>query len=419
MRIRRILGVLLISFTVLAATSAVAAVKPGDACKTLGSTSVIKGIQYTCIKSGKKFVWNKGKVIPKPVPKVAASATPTPSIPAPSVPSATPSTTPTDTRTPEDIKNLAILEKSWRQIYEKPNLPDSNRVIFLIDPKFPSTSRDAIKLGVEATISKFDYLFKLRKPVYVIFSTSLEFELAQFQKYPLMQETYLAEVRSNPILLQWRKDHYTQIDSGVKDFASGGTMPLYNGVLEPAGYYMYFRAHPENQDPTMILMGAHETSHLMHWQMNWDYPSTLPAWWLEGQAQMMGESVASRAETFSQFVSYLKSQTSPNYGGGFFSGSTNLREMEGDSVTRTQFNCALCGTRLIYSRGGVGIHYLVGQYGLEKVTTFVASLNRNNLWWQAFEKTFGISVESFYADIDKYMQWYGDYFSPGWRTSKF
>ena len=347
MRIRRILGVLLISFTVLAATSAVAAVKPGDACKTLGSTSVIKGIQYTCIKSGKKFVWNKGKVIPKPVPKVAASATPTSSIPAPSAPTATPSPTPTDTRTPEDIKNLAILEKSWRQIYEKPNLPDSNRVIFLIDPKFPSTSRDAIKLGVEATISKFDYLFKLRKPVYVIFSTSLEFELAQFQKYPLMQETYLAEVRSNPILLQWRKDHYTQIDSGVKDFASGGTMPLYNGVLEPAGYYMYFRAHPENQDPTMILMGAHETSHLMHWQMNWDYPSTLPAWWLEGQAQMMGESVASRAETFSQFVSYLKSQTSPNYGGGFFSGSTNLREMEGDSVTRTQFNCALCGTRLI------------------------------------------------------------------------
>ena len=408
---------LLISFTLLAATSAVAAVKPGDVCKALGSTATVKGIQYTCIKSGKKFVWSKGKVLPKPVPTASVSESPTPtqthSIPA------SPTPAPTDTRMPEDIKNLEILEKSWRQIYEKPILPDSNRVIFLIDPKFPSTSRDAIKLGVEATISKFDYLFKLQKPMYAIFSTSLEFELAQFQKYPLLQENYLSEVRSNPILSQWRKDHYAQIDSGIKNFASGGTMPLYNGVLEPAGYYMYFRAHPDNQDPTMILMGAHETSHLVHWQMNWDYPPTLPAWWLEGQAQMMGESVASRAETFSQFVNYLKSQTTPNYGGGFFSGSTNLREMEGDSVTRTQFNCALCGTRLIYSRGGVAIHYLVGQYGFEKVTTFVASLNRNNLWWQAFEKTFGVTVDSFYADIDKYLQWYGDYFSPGWRTSKF
>ena len=183
MRIRRILSVLLISFTLLAATSAVAAVKPGDVCKALGSTATVKGIQYTCIKSGKKFVWSKGKVLPKPVPTASVSESPTPTQ-TPSIP-ASPTPAPTETRMPEDIKNLEILEKSWRQIYEKPNLPDSNRVIFLIDPKFPSTSRDAIKLGVEATISKFDYLFKLQKPMYAIFSTSLEFELAQFQKYPL------------------------------------------------------------------------------------------------------------------------------------------------------------------------------------------------------------------------------------------
>jgi hypothetical protein len=65
------------------------------------------------------------------------------------------------------------------------------------------------------------------------------------------------------------------------------------------------------------------------------------------------------------------------------------------------------------------MQYLAGMYGNDKVISFVSSLSRTNLWWQAFEKTFGISVETFYADVDKYMQWYGDYFSPGWRVSRF
>ncbi len=37
-----------------------AAVKAGVSCKTLGITSVASGKTFTCIKSGKKLVWNKG-----------------------------------------------------------------------------------------------------------------------------------------------------------------------------------------------------------------------------------------------------------------------------------------------------------------------------------------------------------------------
>ena len=433
MRVVKRLIVAAVVGSLMITNTAFGAVKQGDPCSKVGATSTLNGFKFTCIKSGKKLVWSKGIKVssPAPVPTPAPTVIPTPSseptprpTPTPTVvatpsPTPTPTPSPTDTRTPEDIKNLAILEKAWSQVAERPTAPDSGKIIFLIDPKFPIQSRDAIIKGVQLTVSKFDALYKLQKPIYAILSSSLTFELEQFQKYPLMQQNYLAESQNNSILLQWRKDQYAQIDSGMKDFAAGGTMPLYNGVFEPAGYYMYFRAHPDNQDPTMILMGAHETSHLTQWQMNWDYPPTLPAWWLEGQAQMMGDNVAAQANTFDQFVSYQRSQTTPNYGGGFFSGTTNLRDLEGDPVTRTQFNCALCGTRLIYSRGAVAIQYLAGMYGNDKVISFVTSLSRNNLWWQAFEKTFGISVETFYADVDKYMQWYGDYFSPGWRVSRF
>ena len=403
--------------SLLFTSNAYGVVKQGSSCSKLGASSTVKGYKYTCINSGKKLVWSKGVkvVIPTSTPSPTPTPTPTPT----ATPTPTPTPTPTETKTAEDIKNLAILEKSWSQISGQQVAQDSGRIIFLIDPLFPSQSRDAIKKGIELTIGKFDSIIKVRKPMYAILSTSLEFELAQFKKYDLMQGTYEAEVQSNPILLQWRIDHYKQIDSGFKKFASGGTMPLYNGPVEPAGYYMYFRMHPENQDPTSVLLGAHETGHLMQWQMNWDFPQTIPAWWIEGQAQMIGESVAAQATTFAEFEKFLKSQTSPDYGGGFFSGTTKLGELEGDLVTRTQLSCALCGTRLVYSRGKVAIHYLSGKYGNDKVMAFMATLSRTNRWWQSFEKTFGIPVETFYSEFDSYAQWFADYFSPGWRSSQF
>ena len=61
-------------------------VKAGDPCKKIGLTSVTNGKKYTCIKSGKKLVWDKGVTISKPTP----TPTPTPSPTATASPSPTP-----------------------------------------------------------------------------------------------------------------------------------------------------------------------------------------------------------------------------------------------------------------------------------------------------------------------------------------
>ena len=68
------------------------AVKSGDSCKKIGSTATSGGKKYTCIKSGKKLVWNKGVAIaaPKPSPVATPTSSPTP----------TPSASPTPTTTP-------------------------------------------------------------------------------------------------------------------------------------------------------------------------------------------------------------------------------------------------------------------------------------------------------------------------------
>jgi hypothetical protein len=100
-----IIGCLVLSLNL---SNATAAVKPGTACKKLGQINTSAGIKYTCIKSGKKFVWSNGV-------KVAVKSNPTlsPTAQASSSPStvATPvSTCPTPLlQTPVDLSKVTSI----------------------------------------------------------------------------------------------------------------------------------------------------------------------------------------------------------------------------------------------------------------------------------------------------------------------
>ena len=61
---------------VLFASNSYAAVKAGSACTKVGAKSISAGKSYTCIKSGKKLVWDKGVLVPvaKPAPSAKPSA---------------------------------------------------------------------------------------------------------------------------------------------------------------------------------------------------------------------------------------------------------------------------------------------------------------------------------------------------------
>jgi hypothetical protein len=68
-------------------STATAAVKPGTTCKKVGQISNSAGIKYTCIKSGKKLVWNKGVRTKSASPNAQASSSPSAgAIPLPSCP---------------------------------------------------------------------------------------------------------------------------------------------------------------------------------------------------------------------------------------------------------------------------------------------------------------------------------------------
>ena len=96
---------LVFPISILPSVSA-APVKPGTACPIQGSRKVVGGMKYTCIKSGKKFVWSKGVAT-----KVAApTSSPTPSPSTSKNPSPTSSPSPTESTKSE----IVILSKDPR-----------------------------------------------------------------------------------------------------------------------------------------------------------------------------------------------------------------------------------------------------------------------------------------------------------------
>lgn len=68
LNMKRTLAILIMSLFLGSSMSlaAHAEVKPGNSCMKLGQTNVLSGKKYTCIKSGKKLIWNKGVLIKSP-----------------------------------------------------------------------------------------------------------------------------------------------------------------------------------------------------------------------------------------------------------------------------------------------------------------------------------------------------------------
>ena len=80
---KKFLAVALIAASLSISPLSQAATKPGTPCSKLGATSTTNSTKFTCVKSGKKLIWNKGESIAQPAaqpsPTATASASPAPS----------------------------------------------------------------------------------------------------------------------------------------------------------------------------------------------------------------------------------------------------------------------------------------------------------------------------------------------------
>jgi hypothetical protein len=124
---KKFLTLFVVTFLFLVQLDASAAVKAGSSCTKLGATSTYVGKKYTCVKSGKKLVWNKGVTVAPPKP--TASPTPSPS----PTPTPTPTTTPTPVPTPSPTSSPFVeggeCEKMGKQGNDSIGLLECRKIV--------------------------------------------------------------------------------------------------------------------------------------------------------------------------------------------------------------------------------------------------------------------------------------------------
>jgi M6 family metalloprotease-like protein len=63
---KRVITLLALSLSFVYVTPASGAIKQGSSCSKINSKATVAGVKYTCVKSGKKLIWNKGVKPAKP-----------------------------------------------------------------------------------------------------------------------------------------------------------------------------------------------------------------------------------------------------------------------------------------------------------------------------------------------------------------
>lgn len=188
---------LLFNFTSLAD----AAVKTGSACKKVGQTSVVKGKTFTCIKSGKKKVWNKGVPVktaspiqsptPTPTPSRAASPAPTPIPAQPSIP-----------KEPKNLEEIASFDQisywAWKKSADKINRSENftKGVEILIGPNSSILNKNPLEATI-VTSRLFAGFNQPEKLTFISYSFA-DVSWAQAKIEELLDDSKLLEILQAP-----------------------------------------------------------------------------------------------------------------------------------------------------------------------------------------------------------------------------
>jgi hypothetical protein len=259
---------------VLVASNSYAAVKAGSACSKAGIKSVSAGKTYTCVKSGKKLVWNKGVLIPVAKPAPSASAAPSAS-PTPKASVAPAVVYPKGPTSFDDlIENYqGISYAAWSKSSAAIKASTSQ------SPSFKAATGPNTKLSYPTPAVAFD----LVKRMYGDYDSSPDFTVLSFGYADRMWAQEQMKAIQPSSTYQW----ITDMACATKDTCWGGGM-----FTDSQGKgLLVLTTEVIDDNHTTGTLEAHEYTHAVQqnqmrgpqpWPTTGNWP---PTWYLEGQAE--------------------------------------------------------------------------------------------------------------------------------------
>ena len=356
-----------------------AAVKAGATCSKAGLVNTSGGKKFTCVKSGKKLVWNKGVAVAKPaaIPSAqpSSAASPTPSAPAEKIPVV-----------PTSLENLeanyeGIPYSSWKNSQdnlEKYQTTDL-KVTITFGPN--STERYPNKITED--------MVKLGSRVMGAQKQPQEVRFVEFNKTDVPWAREIAAKYVSPFNLgislpdqAEEKCSGADCDGAVTNIASGVGLVLV-GISTPVDRFGIVKFKGQND----IHEYVHAVQGMIFASKGGRPPATrTPCWYAEGQPQAI--SIVTAAKTYSDYIALRKSWVTNN--------RWLLKDFEADSIEEfmrlgMKVPCP-DGTRdLNFSLGYIIMDALVAAGGIDKTFDVQTAIATGLTFEEAFKKVYGLS----------------------------
>lgn len=365
--------------------NAIAAVKSGDACKRAGATATVNGKKLTCVKSGKKLVWNKGIAIPKPTPVEVPIPAPTPSASVAPTPTPTPTPTlvPLIEKAPSGFNDLVenykgvyvgVWNSSNAKITANPVLDVKQNVLLGPNTKLPNVE-------IPEMYSRGTQLFagyvqpKKFNALYFVFEDIKWAEDKVLQLYG--QPGEVQQVSRNCQSAQrcnGANASVPQIDTGHANYG------VVNGASDPYHAKGGIEIHEYAHMVQMVQFQGKPTQ-----KMNGGL-GLLPNWFVEGHAHLAGN--VGSARTLAQYKEFRSFWLNANPEGlaGYWPESI---ESFYEKLAPGKYDPSVNSN--VYSIGYFSVEALASIKGVDSTIEVVKQVSDGATWEQAFLKVYGIT----------------------------
>ena len=370
--------------TIILAGSSVAAnaatIKAGATCTKAGLTKIYSGKKYTCIKSGKKYIWNKGVAViaaPKPSPTPIATA-------------------PAQPLTFDNLDTKWVREIAYDQIAA--GVANSTNYVpnitYVIGPSLTAARVDQEKQALNRTSSFWSDIFK---PSQVFIGYFTEKDVDWVDSAMCSQARYCPSGGS-VVISKVIKDDTPWCNSAMATNNNDG-VPFFDQCLGNGSDAIKNRQ-----------TGPHEYTHwVQQANANWSW---VPNWWTEGSADYFGNTLGIYngptlptqldEMSFTSSYNWVRQDLCPmpeptveliakcfryTYnGGGAPPGNGNKYML----------------AHVSYYMGGLATEAMIAVKGLATFKAFTKDL-KSITFDTAFEKHYGLTADEFYPKVAKYV----------------
>jgi hypothetical protein len=402
-----LLGLPIALISILLPISAISATKitPGTVCKVYLQKVTYKNKVYTCTKSGKKLLWNKGVAVAKPTPFPMPSSSPT------SSPS--PNSTPT-TQTvsyPTDLTPLTLAAyQDFVKTYKSRLTDEVPNIEFIVEPHMDKVLEKQIIDNINVTAKFFANERPLNVPLRIWIAMSAQFQWI-YDNMTLVLPSQLLDGG-------WLDMKLARAKAEPDGFMGGGAAG--NTKSEVATLFFNGSTKANWGDAFWSQVPSHEFTHVVQRYELGNSMAPMLCWVREGNANYYGFMLAGRNSQamYRNFWLQALSRIStlgedPDYQ------SRSVAYWTDFFVQNESRKGSDCDPWINYILGSMAFQYLGGTYGNDAIQRFYLGLKDSWIgvcdypvsqegltcpaWKGVFKKTFGITPEAAYPKFGQYI----------------